>query len=65
MSGKKDKLDRMVTRIMRKTKGWRAKDMADDLAEYPEAHQYERKWIRDRLVEVQKSKSGTAHSDGE
>jgi hypothetical protein len=51
-------LEKHVAAIMRKMKGWKAKDMRDDARDYPEAHAAEREWLRQRLDAVAAEKGG-------
>ena len=46
------KLEIHAQRIMQKMKGYRPKDMADDLREFPEAHAHELNWILLRLKRI-------------
>jgi hypothetical protein len=43
------RIDRSAKRIMRKLKGWRAKDAAEDRRDHPEAHAYELNWTKRQL----------------
>jgi hypothetical protein len=45
-------LEKHVTAIMQKMKGWKANEMREDARDYPEAHAAEREWLRQRLEAI-------------
>lgn len=49
-------IENQARKIMMKMKGYRAKDMVDDLQEFPYAHQNELKWLIRELKKMRNVK---------